>query len=158
MSTHHTTAPLAGVRIDSPAAAAEHAPGTRVAGSDGTEWIYVQAATVIAQYDYVTVDEAFRVSRGTKAAVDDGHTIGVAQAAFARNAHGWVATGGQGAALRVNVLARCAADRPLYTSATAGKLDDAASGQTKIGGIVITAAAGAAATARPAILAHPRPA
>ena len=158
MSIHHTTAPLAGVRIDSPAAAAEHAPGTRVAGSDGTEWIYVRAAGAISQYDYVTVDEAFLASAGTKAAVDDGHTIGVAQATFARNAHGWVATGGQGAALRVNVLARCAADRPLYTSATAGKLDDAASGQTKIGGIVITAAAGAAAAARPAILAHPRPA
>ena len=156
MSIHHTTAPLAGVRIDSPAAAAEHAPGTRVAGSDGTEWIYVQAATVIAQYDYVTVDEAFRVSRGTKAAVDDGHTIGVAQAAFARNAHGWVPTGGQGPDLKVNVLARCAADGPLYTSATAGKLDDAASGHTKIGGIVITAAAGTSAAARPVILAHPR--
>ena len=158
MSTHHTTAPLAGVRIDSPAAAAEHAPGTRVAGSDGTEWIYVQAAAAIAQYDYVTVDEAFRASAGTKAAVDAGHSIGVAQAGFAKNAHGWVATGGQGAALRVNVLARCAADGPLYTTAKAGKLDDSSSSQTKVAGIVITAAAGAAAAARPAILAHPRPA
>lgn len=156
MSTHHTTAPLAGARIDSPSAAAEHAPGTRIAGNDGTEWIYVRAAAAIAQYDYVTVDESFRASPGTKAAVDAGHTIGVAQAAFAEDVHGWVATGGQGAALKVNVLGRCVADRPLYTTASAGKLDDNSSGQTRVAGIVITAPAAFAASTRPAILAHPR--
>ena len=156
MSTHHGTAPLAGVRIDSPSASAEHAPGTRVAGSDGTEWIYVRAAGAIARYDYVTVDESFRASAGTKAAVDDGHLVAVAQAAFAEGAHGWVATAGQGAAFKVGVLARCAADAPLYTSARAGKLDDTAGGQTRVRGIAITAAAGAAAAARPAILAQPR--
>ena len=156
MSIHHATAPLAGARIDSPSAAAEHALGTRIAGTDGTEWIYVRAAAAIARYDYVTVDETFQARAGTKATVDDGHTIAVAQAAFAKDAHGWVATGGQGAALKVNVLARCAADRSLYTSASAGKLDDTAGGQTKIAGIVITSSAGNAAAARPAILAHPR--
>ena len=156
MSIHHATAPLAGARIDSPSSAAEHALGTRVSGTDGTEWIYVRAQAAIARYDYVTVDESFRARAGTKAAVDAGHAIGVAQAAFASGDHGWVAAGGQGAALKVNVLARCAADRPLYTSATAGKLDDTAGGQTKVAGIVITSAAGAAAAARPAIVAHPR--
>lgn len=156
MSTHHSTAPLAGVRIDSPSAAPEHAPGTRVSGSDGTEWIYVRAAAAIARHDYVTVDESFRASAGTKAAVDDGHLVGVAQAAFAKDDHGWVATAGQGSAFRVNVLARCAADTPLYTSARAGKLDDTSGGQTRVRGVVITAAAGTAGAARPAILTHPR--
>ena len=156
MSIHHATAPLAGARIDSPSTAAEHAPGTRIAGSDGTEWIYVRAAAAIARYDYVTVDEAFRARAGTKATVDSGHAVGLAQAAFAQGAHGWVATAGQGAALKVNVLARCAADKPLYTTSRAGKLDDADAGQTRVAGIAITAAAGNAAAARPAIVAHPR--
>ena len=156
MSIHHATAPLAGARIDSPGAAAEHAPGTRIAGTDGTEWIYVRAAAAIGRYNYVTVDESFRARAGTKSAVDDGHVIAIAQAAFATGEHGWVATAGQGAALKVNVLARCAADRQLYTTATAGMLDDLATGQTKVSGIVITAAAGSSATSRPAIVAHPR--
>ena len=156
MSIHHATAPLAGARIDSPVAAAEHAPGTRVAGTDGTEWIYVRAAGAIARYDYVTIDEAFEASAGTKAAVDVGHAIAVAQAAFARGEYGWVATAGQGAALKVNVLARCAKDAALYTTAQAGKLDDAKTDQTRVAGIAITAAAGAAAASRPAIAAHLR--
>ena len=156
MSIHHATAPLAGARIDSPSAAAEHAPGTRIAGTDGTEWIYVQAAGAIARYDYVTVDENFQAAAGTKTAVDAGHAVAIAQAAFADDQYGWVATVGQGAALKVNVLARCAKDAALYTTARAGKLDDASSNQTKIGGIAITAAAGGSAASRPAIVAHPR--
>ncbi len=156
MSIHHATAPLAGARIDSPTAAAEHAPGTRIAGTDGTEWLYVRAAGAIARYDYVTVDEAFKASAGTKAAVDSGHAVALAQAAFAEGGYGWVATAGLGAALKVNVLARCAADTALYTTARAGKLDDANSNQTEIAGIAITTAAGGAAAARPAIVAHPR--
>ena len=157
MSIHHATAPLAGARLDSTAPAAEHAPGTRVAGSEGTEWVYVQAAGAIARYDYVTVDETFQAASGTKAAVDDGHEIGIAQTAFADDAFGWVATRGQGAGLKVNVLANCAADAALHTSARAGKLDDAAASQTRIEGVTITAAnAGATAAARPAILTHPR--
>ncbi len=156
MSIHHATAPLAGARIDSPGAAAEHAPGTRVAGTDGTEWIYVRAAGAIARHDYVTVDEDFDASAGTKTAVDAGHAIAVAQAAFAEGEYGWVATAGQGAALKVNVLARCARDSALYTTAEAGKLDDAKTGQSRVAGIAITAAAGSAAAARPAIVAHPR--
>ena len=70
--------------------------------------------------------------------------------------HGWVATAGQGAALKVNVLARCAKDRALYTTSRAGKLDDATSNQSKVAGIAIVTAAGSAAAARPAIVAHPR--
>ena len=157
MSTHHTTSPLAGVRIDTPVSGAEHAPGTRVAGTGGTEWVYVRALGAIARHDYVTIDEGFGASAGTKAAVDSGHAVGIAQAAFAKGEHGWAATQGQGAAFKVNLLAGCAADAALYTSAEAGKLDDDSSGQTRIDGLVATAANdGAGAAARPAILAHPR--
>ena len=156
MSTHHTTAPLAGARIDSPGAAAEHALGTRVDGTDGTEWVYVRASAAFSQYDYVTIDETFRATAGIKSRVDDGHAIAVAQAGFATGDYGWVATGGHGAALKVNVLPRCAADRTLYTTNTAGMLDDTASGQTKIGGIVITSSNSTSPASRPAIISHPR--
>ncbi len=156
MSVHYTTAPLAGVRLDSTTEAAEHAPGTRIAGSDGTEWVYVQAGGAIARYDYVTVDETFQAAAGTKKAVDDGHEIAIAQTAFADDAYGWVATRGQGKALKLNVLANCAADAALYTSAQAGKLDDDSTSQTRVEGVVITAANDGALAARQAILTHPR--
>ncbi len=117
LTIYHTTAPLAGVRLDAASAAAEHAPGTRVAGNDGTEWLYVRAGGKIARHDYVTVDEGFKAKAGTKGAVDDGHVVAVAQTAFADKQYGWVATCGQGANVKVNVGANCAADRALYTSA-----------------------------------------
>lgn len=156
MSTHHTTSPLVGVRIDATATDIEHALGTRVAGSDGTEWVYVQANGAIAQYDYVTIDEAFQAASGTKAAVDAGHEIAFAQTAFADNAYGWVATRGQGISLKATVLANCAADVALYTSATAGALDDDATSQTKIDGVAITTTNGGSTAAQPVIVTHPR--
>ena len=65
-----------------------------------------------------------------------------------------VAVGGHN--LSGNVLANCAADVALYTSATAGKLDDDATAQTKIDGAVTVAANGGATAAVEVLLTAPR--
>ena len=139
-----------GARFASPTTGIDYQLGECAMGSDGTEWVYVQAGGAIAQYDAVGIDEAFQAAALTKAIADAGHTVGVAQAAFADNEYGWVAT--KGSNISVNVLANCAADTQLYTTATAGKLDDAAASQTPIDGIVITTAAGGATQEEPCII------
>jgi hypothetical protein len=72
----------------------------------------------------------------------DGVGVGIAQVAFADNDYGWVLRKGQGTVL---VLASCAADVGLYTSASAGYLDDATASLTLISGIVLTASRGTTA-------------
>jgi hypothetical protein len=112
--------------------------GTRVLGSDGTEWVYVQASGAITQYDAVGIDENYQAAALTKAIADDGHQIGFAQVAFTDNDYGWVAT--RGSNISVRVAASCAADVALYTTATAGVLDDTSTSQTNIDGVVAVAA------------------
>jgi hypothetical protein len=113
--------------------------GSRHVAANGNEFIYVQAGAAIAQYDAVAINEAWSAVPLTKALADAREKIGIAQVAFANTAFGWVMTRGLG---RLAVLASCAADVLLYTSATAGSLDDTATDQTLIRGVVLTTARG----------------
>ncbi len=145
-NTFYTTEAIAGVDFTSTPTAPEFAPGTIVKGSDGTEWMYVMANGAIAQYDCVGIDETLvEAASITKAMADDGWLIGFAQSAFADNDYGWVALRGANSSLKCNVLTSCAADVALYTSATAGSLDDSSSGTTKIDGVVAVTAVTASA-------------
>ena len=129
--------------------------GDCVVGADGTEWLFVQASGAITQYDWVGIDENNQAASLTKAMADDGFRVGVAQVAFVDNDGGWVAT--RGSNINGNVLASAAADVALYTSGTAGHLDDTSASQTKIDGVVLVAAnATASATNVEAILTFPR--
>jgi hypothetical protein len=122
-----------------------HTLGQCVTATDGSSWTYVQASGAITQYDAVGIDENFQAAALTKAIADDGHGIGFAQVAFADNDYGWVAR--QGSNISARVATSCAADVALYTSATAGVLDDTSTSQTKIDGVVaVTAVTAAAAT------------
>lgn len=107
----------------------------------GRGLIYAQAGEAIAQYDAVAIDEDGQAMKLTKALADAGHTIAIAQVGLADNEYAWFLTDGVG---EVNVLISCAPDVALYTSGTAGKLDDTSSSQTKVVGIKITSLATAA--------------
>lgn len=113
--------------------------GQNVLGSDGSRWVYVQAGSAITQYDCVAIDEDYQAVPMTKALADAGHQPGFAQVAFSDNDFGWVAVSlpGNGS---VRVAASCAADVQLYTTSTAGVLDDTSASQTIIRGVVIVAA------------------
>lgn len=119
--------------------------GSEYCDEFGTTYWYVHANGAITQYDAVGIDEDFECAALTKAIADDGWRIGFAQVAFADNDYGWVAITGSN--IRCRLAASCAADVALYTTATAGVLDDATTSQTKVEGVVsvttITAATNA---------------
>lgn len=116
---------------------------TRATGSDGVTAIYVQANGAIGQYDAVGIDENGQAAKLTTAIANSGWMIGFAQSAFADNEYGWVAHSGTD--IKVNVLANCGADVGLFTSATAGSLDDGPTGTTFIRGVTPVTAVGGTA-------------
>lgn len=151
------TSGLLGVNIaETPSTNARgHALGTRVMATDGQEYLYVLAGSAITQYNVVGVDENYNAYPITTAIAGDGWTIGAAQVAFASGDYGWVCT--KGSNVSITVLGACAADVALYTSATAGKLDDTATTSlVKIEGIVLVTAAATAASTRECIMTSPR--
>lgn len=106
--------------------------------------MFVHAAGAITQYAWVSIDESFEAAMLTKALADKREGIGVAQVAFADNDYGWVLVRGSGTGL---FKASCVQDVALYTSATAGYLDDDATAQTKVlGPVLITTLGGADAS------------
>ncbi|MGI9383869.1 MAG: hypothetical protein ACR2PO_12010 [Methyloligellaceae bacterium] len=125
--------------------------GTRVMTADAGEYIFVHASGAITQYDAVGIDENFEAAALTKAIADDGHIVGFAQVAFADNDFGWVAH--RGSNISVRLAASCAADVTLYTTATAGVLDDTAASQTAVNGVVAVAAASAGGVSTKEIIA-----
>lgn len=130
----HST-PLAGVDLDATSTTQTFALGFQVKGASGTEWEYVRcnATTAVTAGDAVAIDEGNRITPLTKALADVGHQIGFAQVAFAVNEYGWVAVSGR--SINCRLAAACAADVALFTTATAGVLDDLSTSQTKIQGV-----------------------
>ena len=97
--------------------------GERHPGNKGTEWMYVRALSTIAQYDAVAVNlSSNAVPITTTNASTAGPAIGFAQVAIASTSFGWVALQGQD--IKCKVLVDCAKGARLYTTATAGELDD----------------------------------
>lgn len=108
--------------------------GTQTIHTDMQEYIYVTALSAITQYQAVGIDENFSAQPLTKAMADDGWIIGFAQVAFAAGDYGHIAIRGSEILCKLNT--NCAKDVSLYTSGTAGTLDDSSTSQTKIDGIV----------------------
>ena len=129
--------------------------GTLVSGTDAQEYMYVKAGSAITQYQVVGIDEDYNAYPLTTAMAGDGWHIGAAQVAFASGDYGWVAV--RGSNVTIKVLGACAADVALYTTSTAGSLDDTATSTlVKIEGIVLVTAAATAASNREAIMTFPR--
>lgn len=122
----------------------EFALGKEVKGTSGSEWLFVKAGSAVTQYFTVGIDEDHNAYPLTKAMADDGWRVGFAQVALTKDNYGWVAV--KGSDIKAFGLAGCLPDVALYTSGTAGKLDDTSASQTKINGLVfVTTASGAAA-------------
>lgn len=118
----------------------KHKLGRCVKGTDDTEYMYVHAGAAITLYDAVAIDENFEAVPLTSALAKAGHKVGFAQTAFDDNDFGWVAIKGNN--INGRMAAECAPDIALYTSGTAGVLDDDSSSvYAKIHGVVIVATA-----------------
>lgn len=136
---------LAGANPASTTTTKEHALGTVAQGSDGTEWVYCVSSGAITQYQAVGINEDFDAFAMTSTLAAQSDKLGFAQTAFAAGEYGWVAT--RGTNIKVRTKSSAAADAQLWTTASAGVLDDAtAAGALKVDGMVLVAAAGTAAT------------
>lgn len=130
-------------------------PGQRFQDDDGKQWVYVKATSAIAQYDVVTFDETHNTTVAPLGTGNDarGDRAGVAPVAIASGEYGWLQIYG---ACTMNVLASCAANTRLNTTATAGSLDDdGTAGAMQVEGIYLTAARAASNGSAAGILNYP---
>jgi len=149
----YATTPLMGVNITATTSTTpDFTVGGRALLSDGGEAMYIKASSAIAAGDALLISGAGAAAPITTALTDAGTTtahqyIGVAHVAIDSGSYGWACTKGIPTA-GINVAASCVRGSPLYTTSTAGQLDDTSSSSHLISGIEITATAtGAAVTA-----------
>lgn len=99
-----------------------------VANDKRGRFIFVKATAAVTQYDAGIIDKDYGfTSVTTTNASTTPKGIGVAQVAAATNDYLWVFVGeggGTGVGIKVRVAASYAAGAKLYTTATAGVLDD----------------------------------
>jgi hypothetical protein len=108
--------------------------GDRHTDENGNAWVFVQASAACAIYDVLTIKSGYDTTPITAATAKTPMEVGFAQFAFAADEYGWVMTNGRPT---ITVLVDAAANVPLYTSGTAGALDDATTSQC-IRGLVLT--------------------
>jgi hypothetical protein len=94
-------------------------------------FVYGQANGALTQYDAVKVDNDGQIVQLTTTVSGAEPTAAGAtqQSGFSDNYYGWVwrgLGGGSGLGIKVNALTLCATDVKLYTTATAGAIDDSA--------------------------------
>ena len=132
------------------------APGTKVPGTSGDEWIYVIAAGSITAGDVVlvTTNSTWTVSAMTSALAKGklGQMVGIAGGTATVGQYLWMQVGGYTAA--VNATTGQAAFTVLSSSTTAGRLGAASAGvSAKVTGLVLLATA--ASNTAAAILTNP---
>jgi predicted RecA/RadA family phage recombinase len=130
----------------------EYGLGSTVKMSDG-ESIYVKAASAITAGDVIQITMSTGSATGITTLLCDANTttagqlIAVAHTTLASGQHGWACRAGVPTA-GINVAASCVKGSPLYTTTTAGQVDDTSSSAHLIAGMELTATAtGAAVTA-----------
>jgi hypothetical protein len=127
--------------------------GDRYTDSVGKEWVWVTAATAVTQYDVVFFDVAYSASTLSTSNDARGNLVAVAPIAIASGSYGWVQVKGP---TTMNVLASCAANVRLNTTATGGSLDDdGTTGAMAVDGIYLTTARAASPGSAPGILNYP---
>ncbi len=97
--------------------------GTVVNLSDGGQAMYVHAsASALSTYAAVFIQADGVATMTTTTLAPENSRVGFAQTSIGTSKYGWVQLGGQ---VVVNLAANCADNVPLFTTATAGVLDDA---------------------------------
>jgi len=124
-------------------------PGTRVNTTNNGVYVFARAESTINQFDAVIMStyadsaSSTPVLRAvpvttTNAAALGYNMVGFAQTAIASSYYGWIGING---VLQVNLLIACQPKVPLYTTSTAGKLDDTTVSAGYIQGIVANTSA-----------------
>ena len=129
--------------------------GARMAARNGKEYVFAQSATSIAVGDVVAIASDTGIAAGlTTATSAASETIGVAQVALASGDYGWVQIYG---ACGVKVLGSAVKAVPLFSTVTAGSLDDATASNYLVSGIqILSTNPSATATVMSAFIAYPK--
>jgi hypothetical protein len=116
------TSSLIGVNLNAYDSTAQFAKGTQVIGTDGSLFEYVNTLSAVAAFNAVGINEDGDASNLTTTLAATVKKVGVAQISIAVSCYGWIQRTGK---LNVNVAANCNDFVALFTTATAGVLDDA---------------------------------
>ena len=140
-------------RVYDDAALAPHTPGQRLKDHRGYEYAFIRAnnANITAHHTCVIQGNGLTARLTTTTTADVGRLCGIAFVAIPHNSYGWLCIWGAGL---INVAASCTADNHLYTTTTAGRLDDA-TGQARITNIGLTSNRGGTAGNQNAIWHYP---
>lgn len=112
--------------------------GDRYVDASGNGYVFVSASTSITSYQAVAIATNYYAVAATSAAATAQSLAGVAGVnGISSGSWGWVQTRGNFSG--VNVLSTCSASSYLYTTATAGSLDDTSTSQVKVAGLTINA-------------------
>jgi hypothetical protein len=130
--------------------------GSRTIAASGNVFVYGQAATAVAQFDFVTIDVSGNINSLMASDVKAGKQIGSSQVAIAASSFGWVCISGSG--LLMNVQASTQISVPVIPGPTTGRVDTTAgvaAGVTSILGVQLILTAGLTATAIAGALTNP---
>lgn len=117
------TSSVIGVNLTQVDTTAQFTPGTLVNLADGGQAMYVKSSTsALSTYAAVSIGQNGVATMLTTTNGGASPRVGFAQTSIATSAYGWVQLGGQ---VQVNVAAQCSSSVPLFTTSTAGVLDDA---------------------------------
>lgn len=117
------TSSLVGVDINNYSSSAMFAVGTQVFGTNGSMFEYVNTLSAIPAYQLVVIDDANNASNATTTNAATGLSrLGVAQISIAVSCYGWVQRQGL---MLVSAAANCDNGVLLFTTGTAGVVDDA---------------------------------
>lgn len=112
-----------GVNLTAVDASALFPLGTLVNLSDGGQAMYVKSSTsALSTYSAVSIGSNGIATQLTTTNGATSPRVGFAQTSIGTSQYGWVQLGGQ---CFVNLAAQCAPSVPLFTTSTAGVLDDA---------------------------------
>jgi len=131
----YATTPTIGVDLSLTSTTQKFAPGTVVQTTDGGSAVYVQAASEISTFAAVGFLTPNVVQMLTTTLGATVKKIGFAQTSIASAYYGWVHQDGN---VKVNLAANCDDAVPLFTTATAGVLDDATVSAGFVNGVIST--------------------
>jgi hypothetical protein len=128
--------------------------GQRVQTQDGKEFVYAKNASSNAIYSVVNVDaSSFTLTGLTTATSGASEIVGVLPVAIATDEYGWVQIYGR---TKVKVLGLAAKSIALWSTTTAGSLDDATASTYMVQGInLLSTNPSSTATALSAFICYP---
>lgn len=137
--------------------------GQTVVGSDGSQWIYVQATGALVTGSVVCYTTGYIAQLATASNLfgngggspNSGEGLAFAQGTFAASDYGWVVMRGQNQYVRVSSISTLGAALYLDT-ASSGVLTTTAASGTMAGIILLTASSTGVQTAVKAYLQYPR--